>query len=187
MHEECKRWDETLLAIQKSIAESGDGFLDSGYQIKVNCHVRFVNLPTAGPHFRPPFPNANHIGQFVEVKGNIVRMSQGKLLERRREYICSKCKDVIVVEAEYIRMYAFEPPRHCSNQGCKGTVHQKNAQPLQQFCIDYQEAKIQELISDKNIPRSIVVTLENDLIDSCQPGDCVTVWFVCFAAFLSSD
>lgn len=176
MHDECIRWDNALLSLQKSIAENLDGFLDSGYQIKVNCHVRFVNLPSADPHFRAPFPSANHIGQFVEVKGNIVRMSQARLLELKREYVCSKCKDVILIEAEYMRMYAFEPPRHCSKHACKGTMYQKNIQPLQKFCIDYQELKLQELISEKCIPRSIIVTFENDLVDCCQPGDCVTIW-----------
>lgn len=140
--------------------------------------MRFVNLPLNDSHFRAPFPNASSIGQFVEIKGNIVRMSQAKLLELKREYICSKCKEIIIAEAEYIRMYSFEPPRHCLNQTCKGTMYQKNAEPLQKFCIDYQEAKIQELISEKNIPRSIIVTFENDLVNLGQPGDCVSLWYL---------
>lgn len=31
------------------------------------------------------------------------------------------------------------------------------------------------MASERNIPPTIVVTLDNDLVDSCQPGDCVTI------------
>lgn len=32
-------------------------------------------------------------------------------------------------------------------------------------------------MSEKNIPPTLAVTLESDLVDSCQPGDCVTIWY----------
>lgn len=99
-----------------------------------------------------------------------------KLLELKREFICSKCKEVIVVEAEYGLMYRFEVPTHCSSGGCTGTVHQKSINPEPKYCVNYQEIKIQEALSEKNIPPTVTITLENELVDSCQPGDCVTVW-----------
>lgn len=34
------------------------------------------------------------------------------------------------------------------------------------------------MLSDKNIPSALNVTLDRDLVDSCQPGDCVTIWYV---------
>ena len=49
-------------------------------------------------------------------------------------------------------------------------------------CIDYQEIKIQEQVQSLtvgSIPRSIVVVLENDLVDSCKVGVCVCVCGVC--------
>ena len=45
-------------------------------------------------------------------------------------------------------------------------------------CRDYQEIKVQELIQNLSlgtIPRSMWVVLEDDLVDSCKPGDDVTV------------
>lgn len=27
------------------------------------------------------------------------------------------------------------------------------------------------------MPGSLVITLDNDLVDTCQPGDCVTIWY----------
>jgi len=78
-------------------------------------------------------------------------------------------------------MFVFSPPKNCNklivnNDYCKGVLQQKSIQPQPEYCMDFQEIKIQELLSEKNIPSSLVITLENDLVDSCQPGDCITVW-----------
>lgn len=48
---------------------------------------------------------------------------------------------------------------------------EKNNDPV----FDEQEIRIQEPMSERNVPASLVITLENDLVDSCQPGDCVSV------------
>lgn len=37
---------------------------------------------------------------------------------------------------------------------------------------------LQEAFSEKNIPPTLIVTLDSDLVDSCQPGDCVTIWYL---------
>lgn len=45
-------------------------------------------------------------------------------------------------------------------------------------CRDYQEIKVQELIQNLGvgtIPRCMWVVLENDLVDTCKPGDDVTI------------
>lgn len=38
-------------------------------------------------------------------------------------------------------------------------------------------------MSDKGIPPTITVTLDSDLVDSCQSGDCVTIWYVMIINF----
>jgi DNA helicase MCM9 len=43
---------------------------------------------------------------------------------------------------------------------------------------DYQEVKVQEQVQKLDvgqIPRSLWVVLENDLVDSCKAGDDVTI------------
>lgn len=48
---------------------------------------------------------------------------------------------------------------------------------------DYQEIKVQEkldIYSAGTIPKSIIVILENDLVDCCKPGDDVTIKFEFF-------
>ena len=45
-------------------------------------------------------------------------------------------------------------------------------------CRDFQEIKVQELIQNLGIgtvPRCVWVVLEDDLVDSCKPGDDVTI------------
>lgn len=173
---EYAKWDGALLAVQKCIAEEKDAFLEADYQIKEYCHVRFVHLPEIDSRYKQPFPINDQIGQFVELKGNVVRMSQAKLLELKREYACSRCSNTKLVQADYNRMYAFEPPKNCTEANCNGIMQSNNEQPVPNYCIDYQEIKIQEPASNSNMPKSVLVTLENDLVSSCQPGDCVTVW-----------
>jgi len=48
-------------------------------------------------------------------------------------------------------------------------------------CRNYQELKIQEQVQRLavgTIPRSMWVVLMDDLVDTCKPGDDVTVWYV---------
>ncbi|XP_019535784.3 DNA helicase MCM9 [Aedes albopictus] len=173
------KWNTCLLNAQKSLVE-GNMFLEPGFQIKQNCHVRFVNMPqtVAEAVRKVAFPNNDNVGQFVQVKGSVIRMTQARFLEFKREYTCSRCKNDFVLEAQYEKSYVFDPPRACpmaGETGCKGAPHQKSAQPQPDYCRDYQEIRIQEIMSERNVPASLLVTLENDLVDNCQPGDCVTV------------
>lgn len=47
-------------------------------------------------------------------------------------------------------------------------------------CRNYQEMKIQEQVQKLavgTIPRSMSIVLHDDLVDSCKPGDDVTIWY----------
>lgn len=140
-HNECRKWDDTLLELQKKIVSNGDAFLDNDYQIKVHCHVRFVDLPPPDPRYKQPFPTNDHIGQFIQLKANVVRITPPKLCELKREYGCAKCSTQIIVENEYLRSYIFDPPRACAS--CGGSLRQLETRPKAEFCIDYQEIRVQ--------------------------------------------
>ena len=46
-------------------------------------------------------------------------------------------------------------------------------------CRNYQEMKVQEQVQRLamgTIPRSMWVCLQDDLVDTCKPGDDVTIW-----------
>lgn len=54
---------------------------------------------------------------------------------------------------------------------------------------DYQEIKVQEkldIFSVGSVPRSVIVILEDDLVDSCKPGDDVTIKY-CFKKTINSN
>lgn len=180
-HGQLPSWNVALLAAQKQLLE-GNAFLDANYQVKENCHVRFVQLPgttttplntaddggsSTGPHLQHQqqttsvFPNHEQVGRFVQVKGNVVRMTQAKLLECRREYRCNKCTTMRLVEAAYEKMYVIEAPRGCRGSassaaegggaGCRGTMYPLSAQPAPEHCMDFQEIRIQVGVGASNV------------------------------------
>lgn len=87
------------------------------------------------------FPNNDLVGHFIQLKARVVRITEPKLCEKRREYVCSKCANEIIVDAEYVRSYIFDPPRQCDQ--CKGKIHQLSSGPKAAYCSDYQEIRVQ--------------------------------------------
>lgn len=109
-----------------------------------------------------------------------MRLSPAKLFQYQRKYLCVKCKTPITVTAPYETMYMIKEPKACSNgEGCSGKTFINFGDMNNENCKDYQEIKIQERIKDLGVgsmPKTMLVTLEDDLVDSCQPGDNVTIW-----------
>ncbi|XP_047243020.1 DNA helicase MCM9 isoform X2 [Girardinichthys multiradiatus] len=106
-----------------------------------------------------------------------------EVLEYERDYICTKCRHVFKVQADFDQFYTFVQPVGCPNPvGCnssKLSCLSEGSEPA--ACRDYQEIKIQEQVqrlSVGSIPRSLVVVLEDDLVDSCKSGDDITVYGV---------
>ena len=61
---------------------------------------------------------------------------------------------------------------------CHGLVLSR-AGSVPSRCHNYQEIKIQEQVQKLamgTIPRSMWVILEDDLVDTCKPGDDIIVW-----------
>lgn len=116
-----------------------------------------------------------------EFSGTVIRASATKLLEYKREYICTKCKYKTICYAEYDKKYIISPPKKCSNPEnyCTSTNLTAKDELQAQNCKDYQEIKVQERVSHLScgtMPKSMLVTLEDDLVDFCKPGDDVTIW-----------
>lgn len=114
----------------------------------------------------------------------MIRTTLAKLLEYKKEYFCNKCKHVFTVSAEFSEHYTMRGPSSCpSDEGCdsiKFTCFEDKKGNSSNF-KDYQEIKIQEQVQKLaigTIPRTISVVLEDDLVDSCKPGDDVTVYGV---------
>ncbi|XP_052863256.1 DNA helicase MCM9-like [Anopheles cruzii] len=173
---EVLRWNECLLRAQESLIE-GNLFLESGFQVKPNCHTRFVNLPLVSER-KAAYPTTGNVGQFLQVSGSVIRITSSRCLEYKRWYMCTRCKRKVLAEAEYGRLYVFEKPGPCPaarESGCSGYLQAVPEKPQQENYRDYQEIRIQEIMSERRVPASLIVTLEDDLVDGCQPGDRVTV------------
>ncbi|XP_026196431.1 DNA helicase MCM9 isoform X2 [Anabas testudineus] len=146
-------------------------------------HSRITGLPVCPELTRDTIPRSRDVGHFLSVTGTVIRSSVAKVLEYERDYMCAKCRHVFTVQADFDQFYTFIPPVTCPNpDSCnsyKFSCLSGGSEPA--VCKDYQEIKIQEQVqrlSVGSIPRSMVVTLEDDLVDSCKSGDDVTVYGV---------
>ncbi|KAJ8891487.1 hypothetical protein PR048_004015, partial [Dryococelus australis] len=136
-------------------------------------------LPTCPDLLRTTFPRNEDVGNFLQVSGTVVRIVTPKILEFQRDYICTKCKHSFQIQADYEQFYVMTPPSRCPNPDPCKSSNFKGVKTLdQRNCKDFQEIRIQEQVTKLKvgmIPRSMAVTLEDDIADSCKPGDDVLV------------
>ncbi|KAK2864296.1 hypothetical protein Q7C36_003450 [Tachysurus vachellii] len=181
-HQVLHVFDEALHAAVLSISRSEP--LQSSLKLKHNLHVRVSGLLVCPEMTREHIPKARDVGHFLSVTGTVIRTSVTKVLEYQRDYMCNKCRHVFSVQADFEQYYTFTPPGRCPNQDeCSSfkftCLAERDAPPSS--CRDYQEIKIQEQVqrlSVGSIPRSMLVILEDDLVDSCKSGDDITVYGV---------
>ncbi|XP_038217935.1 DNA helicase MCM9-like [Zerene cesonia] len=148
--------------------------------LKRNVHARFFGLPVCPELHRIIFPKNVDLGCFLKVNGTIVRVTQTKMLEYQRKYVCMKCKYENLVEADFENRYILKGPTKCGNteSRCKCSTFTQVNMVSREYCKDYQEIKIQEQVNKLSIgtiPGSMWVVLEDDLVDSCKPGDDVII------------
>ncbi|NXI43120.1 MCM9 helicase, partial [Galbula dea] len=152
--------------------------------MKHNLHARVSGLPVCPELTREHIPRSRDVGHFLSVTGTVVRTSLAKVLEFERSYICSKCKHIFSIKADFQQYYTFCRPSAClGGEGCSSTKFSclSGTASSPTCCRDYQEIKIQEQVqrlSVGSIPRCMVVVLEDDLVDSCKSGDDITVYGV---------
>ena len=172
-----------------------DGELSSTWTVKgkvingrasTRVHARLMNLP---PYcFKPSLADisAEDVGSLMQIVGTVVKTGPVQMLETARTFKCSGkkgCKNSFVVPADkQQRNNSIQMPQRCPFTKPDGEVcvNTKLAAVVgASFYTDYQEIKLQEAagrLRDGHIPRSLLVKLEHDLVDSkCQPGDEVVV------------
>ncbi|XP_039882681.1 DNA helicase MCM9 isoform X1 [Simochromis diagramma] len=181
-------FDKVLNRKAKAVTDDGslkhnEGQRKQDQRLVHTLHARITGLPVCPELTRDTIPRTRDVGHFLSVTGTVIRTSIAKVLEYERDYMCTKCRHVFTVQAEFEQFYTFVPPVACPNpDSCnsyKFTCLSEGSEPA--ACRDYQEIKIQEQVqklSVGSIPRSLLVVLENDLVDSCKSGDDVTVYGV---------
>ncbi|XP_061603121.1 DNA helicase MCM9 isoform X2 [Cololabis saira] len=168
---------DLVLEIFDEVLQRKSEEISGGNKRKRWLHARITELT------RHTIPRSRDVGHFLSVTGTVIRTSVAKVLESQRDYLCSRCGHVIQLEAEFEQFYTFVAPPSCPNPaGCnsvKFSCLSGGSEPA--TCRDLQEIKIQEQVqrlSVGSVPRSLVVVLEDDLVDVCKSGDDVTVYGV---------
>ena len=111
--------------------------------------------------------------------GTVTKTSLRRMLAWRKHLTCSKCRATFPLLADYDQFYEFCPPLQCPVEECGGAQFQEDKSGTSSTdCRDYQEVKVQEQVGSLSlgsIPRSVWVSLEDDLVDKAKPGDDVEV------------
>ena len=161
-------------------------------------HARLVHLPPTCCHPGAAL-TADDVGKIVQVSGTVVRTGPVHMYESARTYQCCGCPSK--KKNKEANSGSAAPP-HCGKsflvqadllqrnntlqepESCPGTLPNGDKCPATKFRVveegsvhtDYQEVKIQDAAGSSNhIPRSLLLKLQHDLVDQCQPGDEVAV------------
>jgi DNA helicase MCM8 len=118
---------------------------------------------------------SNLVEKFIGVKGNVVRVTSVRPLVVALTFECRKCGARI---PKCFPDGRYEAPTGCSNTGCKTRLFEPDRSSAR--TIDFQTIRLQEVMGTDaadagRIPRSVECELTDDLVDSCVPGDTVTI------------
>ncbi|XP_003953726.3 DNA helicase MCM8 isoform X2 [Pan troglodytes] len=120
---------------------------------------------------------ANYYGKYIALRGTVVRVSNIKPLCTKMAFLCAACGEI---QSFPLPDGKYSLPTKCPVPVCRGrSFTALRSSPLT-VTMDWQSIKIQELMSDDQreagrIPRTIECELVHDLVDSCVPGDTVTI------------
>ncbi|XP_063774666.1 DNA helicase MCM8 isoform X2 [Pseudophryne corroboree] len=120
---------------------------------------------------------ANLYGKYVALRGTVVRVSNIKPLCNKIAFICNMCGDV---QSLPLPDGKYTVPTKCPVPECRGRSFTANRGSPLTVTVDWQTIKVQEMTSDDQretgrIPRTVECELIQDLVDSCVPGDMVTI------------
>lgn len=148
------------------------------YNLKENVHFRLVNLPqfiqTA------TLPKCKQVSRFQAITGTVLRIKGMKVLEHSKEYLCATCGYSFTIKADLVMFCMLTKPSTCPNPiGCPGSKFMPSTKEMDlSKCSDYQEVLIQEKANNlvlRNVPGSMWVVLQDDLVGCCKPGQEVVV------------
>eukprot|EP01133_Synstelium_polycarpum_P004959 gene4959-5764_t len=156
--------------------------------VKKKCRIRVCNVTDNADEKkvttkRSFLPRSSDYGVFIECRGTVIRSGATKILEKSKMYYCVKCKHEFEVYIDFEQHNQFDVPKRCPNRTANcGNTAVKPVETAAEWNdgdhCDYQEIKLQEQMHQLgagSIPRSIIVLLQEDLVDSCQAGDDLTV------------
>ncbi|XP_002747384.1 DNA helicase MCM8 isoform X1 [Callithrix jacchus] len=159
----------TELQAQEGLSSDGETMVNVPH-----IHARVYNYE---PLTQLKNVRANYYGKYVALRGTVVRVSNIKPLCTKMAFLCAACGEV---QSFSLPDGKYSLPTKCPVPACRGrSFTAVRISPLT-VTVDWQSIKIQELMSEDQreagrIPRTIECELVHDLVDSCVPGDTVTV------------
>ena len=161
---------EVIPKLDKVVSELASTFVGK----EVNVHVRFRDLPEKVKlrHLR-----SDHIGKLIEFDGIVTKMTKVKVRLKKAYFRCEACGTVFAVEQ---KDRFLQTPTYCPNENCPkrtGPFRLLENHPGNEY-VNWQLLVVQEKpeeVPSGQMPRSIEVFVEEDLVDSARPGDRVTI------------
>ena len=111
--------------------------------------------------------NADVINKLISVPGMVVRTSEIKPLAKKIAYACLNCN---TLNEAQLKGLALKKPMRCTQCSEK----ELEMDPENSYFTDFQLVRIQELPEDLpagQLPHYVEVTVMDDLVDRCRPGD----------------
>ena len=111
--------------------------------------------------------SADLINKLISVPGMVVRTSEIKPLAKKLAYACLNCDNL---NEARLKGLTLKKPTRCNQCSEK----ELELDPENSFFTDFQLVRIQELPEDLpagQLPHYVEVTVMDDLVDRCRPGD----------------
>ncbi|KYC53990.1 MAG: Minichromosome maintenance protein MCM [Candidatus Methanofastidiosum methylothiophilum] len=135
--------------------------------------VRITNLPIT-ERIDIKDIRAVHINKLIQVEGVVRRTTEVKPEIIEAVFECERCGDFITIYQDSI---IFKPPITCSNPSC-GRNGPFKLMKMHSTFVDWQSIKIQEKpekLRGGQLPRSLDCTIKEEIVDTAQPGNVVTI------------
>lgn len=159
------RPDETLDAFNEAVVSIlREIHFDYAEEIKEKVKVRIGNY-TVQKGLRDI--NAEVIDKLIGVSGMVVRSSEVKPLAKKIGYRCLNCD---AINEAQLKGLSLRKPTKCMNCSEK----ELEMDPENSIFTDFQLVRLQELPEDLpagQLPHYVEVTVMDDLVDRCRPGD----------------
>src|SRR6476661_3415654 len=157
--------DETLEAFNEAVVSIlREIHFDYAEEIKEKVKVRIGNY-TVQKGLRDI--NAEVIDKLIGVSGMVVRSSEVKPLAKKIGYRCLNCD---AINEAQLKGLSLRKPTKCINCSEK----ELEMDPENSIFTDFQLVRLQELPEDLpagQLPHYVEVTVMDDLVDRCRPGD----------------
>src|SRR6476660_2390739 len=159
------RPDETLEAFNEAVVSILiEIHFDYAQEIRDKIKVRIGNY-TVQKGLRDI--NAEVIDKLIGVSGMVVRSSEVKPLAKKIGYRCLNCD---AINEAQLKGLSLRKPTKCMNCSEK----ELEMDPENSIFTDFQLVRLQELPEDLpagQLPHYVEVTVMDDLVDRCRPGD----------------